>query len=191
MRQVKTLALMIALSLLLCSCTKGGMNADRMAEKIRSEFLHAGSITMTVDVTADYGDNVYDYRLRFEGGTKDGALTVLSPDTIAGLTARFEDGGLTLVYDGASLDTGRLDSSGLSPIDSLPAMLGQWCDGYIAQSTFETMDGVSCAAVTYDVSDSVELRTWFDSETYLPVRAEFSTGGTVVIFCSFDDVILQ
>lgn len=182
---------MISLCLLLSACSHSGMSADKMAKEIRSEILDAGNIRMTLNITADYGDNVYDFKLHFEGGTDGGTLTVLEPETIAGLTAVFTADGLTFQYDGASLDTGELNESGLSPIGSLPAMLTQWCEGYISQSTYETMDGLSCTAVSFSVSDDTQLRTWFDCETYLPVRSELTSSGSVVIFCEFENVIIE
>ena len=59
MKKLLALVLMITVTLL-CGCSaKGG--AEDKAIEIRSKYLGSGELTLAADMTADYGDRVYEY----------------------------------------------------------------------------------------------------------------------------------
>jgi outer membrane lipoprotein-sorting protein len=191
LRQVKALALMIALILLLASCKVAGKAADEMALDIRTALLEAEKLEITTNVTADYGDRVYDFKLKFTGNADLGEIEILAPESIAGLKAEVSISGGTLKYDGATLDTGALTGDGLSPAEAVPVLIAQWQTGFLSGCNFEKLDETDALAVTSDVTESVAQRTWFDTETRLPLRAELSENGEMVIKCDFENVIIE
>ena len=188
MRQVKLLALMTALSLTLCSCGVG-QTAEEKALELQEEYAAWDTLTITADVTADYGDRVYDFKLRYTGNDTEGTIEVLEPEAIAGLTATVSPDGSSLSFDGAELSLGELSSDGLSPMDCLPMMIEQWSKGFVDRAETDSINGTDTLAVTYTVSENEYLITWFEADTNLPVRAEIYFDGSMVICCEFENII--
>ena len=99
-------------------------------------------------LTADYGERVFECELdaaydKVTGGT----LTLTAPEAVKGVTARFSDDGVTLVYDDFSLETGPLTDEGISPAEVLPTLWRQIAAGYIA--AVEERSRENTLAVTY------------------------------------------
>ncbi len=183
--------------LLLTGCggsgTVGVSQAEQAALSVRTDYLAMTAWTATVDMVADYGERVYTYQMSVSW-EKDGAtvLTVLEPENIAGLTARLEDGETCLDYDGASLETGELSGTGLTPMEVIPAVLEALFSGYIAQCDFETgAEGeqlwVLCRSPEDPAGSGTEIALWFNAETHEITRAEVSFDGYVVMQCAFTE----
>ena len=188
MRQVKLLALMTALSMTLCSCG-AGQTAEEKALEIQAEYAAWDTLTVTADVTADYGDRVYDFKLRYTGNHTEGTVEVLEPEEIAGLSATVSPDGDALIYDGAELSLGELTTDGLSPMKCIPMMIGNWSEGYIGRAETGSIDGTDSLAVTYTLSESEYLVTWFEYDTNLPIRSEIYFDGNMVLYCEFENII--
>lgn len=172
-----------------CSASKG--SGQELALKIRADLLDASKIEMTADVTADYGDRVYQFTFTYAGSADKGEIVITAPEDIAGLKAKVSVSGGTISYDGAELDTGALTSGGLSPADSVPILLSQWQNGYISGCNYENLGSTETLAVTTAVTESESQRTWFDIKTHLPVRSELSQNGRMVISCTFENVVIE
>ncbi len=185
-----------AVLLLLTGCggsETGISQAEQTALSVRAEYLAMTACAATVDMVADYGERVYTYQISLSW-EKDGAtvLTVLEPENIAGLTARLEDGDTYLDYDGASLETGELSGTGLTPMEVIPAVLEALFSGYMAQCDFETgAEGeqlwVLCRSPEDPADSGTEIALWFDAGTYALIRAEVSSDGYVVMQCVFTE----
>ncbi len=181
---------------LLAGCSGGeqaGNSADELALSIRTEYLAMTACAATVDMTADYGQRVYEYTLKVSW-QKDGEtlLTVVAPENIAGITAHIQNGSTFLEYDGASLETGLLSAQGLSPMEAVPAILDYIFSGYIAECDFETV-GESrqlwfcCRDPECSPGTGTEAEFWFDAESHALARAEVLSDGYTVIQCVFKD----
>ena len=187
MRQAKLLALMIMLTLLTaCSPTKN--NTDKMAE-IRTDFIAAERIELTAAITADYGARVYDFRVKYTGSSQSGKIEILAPESIAGITAEVDISGITLSYDGARMETGRI--SGLSPAEAIPTLIACWQQGIVKLLAEETLDSIDTLSMESDITETVRVKTWFDANALLPLRAEISENGKTVIQCEFENVIVE
>jgi len=175
--------------LLLTACS--APSPEVTAEDIQQSYFQAESVTMTLDLTADYGEKVYPYKLACTVSPDGGEIVIKEPEIIAGVRALIESDGVTLSYDGAEVYTGAILPDGLSPVDAVPVMVSLWREGLITETVWEPYGDIPCVAAVFRVSDSVTLRTWFDGETQLPVHAEFSSDGYTVIICDFENVILE
>ncbi|MBE6991858.1 MAG: hypothetical protein E7430_04690 [Ruminococcaceae bacterium] len=187
MRKVLSFALMM--TLLFSACKTAANDPGQAALDIRTRLLTAGEISLCADVQADYGERVYDYRLECDYVCKgDSSVTVIEPDIISGISATVSRSGTSLSFDGVSLDTGSLEGTELSPLGALPAMADAWCSGYISNTCAAQLNGTDCYFVSYltgSGSDELEIRTWFDKSTLLPVYGEIVSGGSVVIYAGF------
>jgi len=77
LKKLLALVLMITLTLL-CGCSaKGG--AEDKAIEIRSKYLESAELSLRAEMTADYGDRVYDYSVVCSGDGKTGRLDIEEP----------------------------------------------------------------------------------------------------------------
>lgn len=181
----------LILSLLLSSCQGSKTKAEELALDIRTSLLEANKLEITTTVRADYGERVYDFTFKYSGNADKGEIEITAPDSIAGLKAEVSVSGGTLKYDGAVLDTGAVTKDGLSPAEAIPVLILQWRSGYISGCNFEKFGDTETLAMTTDITQTVSQRTWFDVRTYLPVRAELSENGKMVIACQFENVTIE
>ena len=120
----------LLLTLALCGCGSGESGTD-LALTLRTDFIAMEGCAGTMDVTADYGERVYEYTVEFSGNQTQGLdLVLTTPESVAGITAHVAQGQTALEFDGLVLETGPLNEVGLSPLDALPAFLTAFLGGH-------------------------------------------------------------
>lgn len=193
-------ALMMTL-VLLTGCSRAGQgtgcSAEELALNIRTEYLAMTACRVSADITADYGQRVYEYSMDIswqKGGET--RLTVTAPENIAGITARIQDGKSYLEYDGASLETGVLSGTGLSPIEVVPAALNYILSGYMAECDFETVGErellwFCCRDPEAEPGVGTEAVFRFDPESHALVQAEILSDGYCVVRCVFREFTME
>ncbi len=184
-------ALMMTLILPLAACggTGAGNEAEELLQQARSRYLEMTACQGHIDMTADYGQRVYTYGVDFtwakEGET---VLTLTAPENVAGTTARIAKGETALEYDGVMLETGALDTTGLSPIDALPAILTTLREGFLAECVLEDgEEGRQLHLISRDPNaqpgEGAETELWLAPESFSLLRAELRSGGFTVLQC--------
>ena len=187
---MRRLIFVLCLILILSACGSRP-NPREQALLLRERYAGLESIDMTINVRADYGDRVYDYKLSYNGDIGSGRLRVLGPESIAGMTAEYSEGGTALVFDSTELYTGEIDESGLSPLDAVPASLKAWAEGYIRESWYERLGDYDCIVILTDINDDVQLYTWFELDSMLPVQADVMSDGHTAVSMKYENVILN
>ena len=182
---------MIAL-LLLSACAGGGegRQAAELALTIRGEWLEESDCAASMDVTADYGQRVYQYEMDLLAEDGEVRLTLTAPDTVAGITARAVGNDSFLEYDGLVLETGPLDEAGLTPVAAVPALLEAIQTGYITACGLEENAGrlrVDCGDPEGTPGIGREITLWFNSDTHALEQGEIRSDGFRVISCAFHD----
>ncbi len=178
---------MTASLLLLCAC---GADEDITGE-IQKLYSAPESAAVNARVRADYGERVYDFALECLFSGDGGTVTIREPEELEGVTARLAEDGITLCYEEAEVFTGALLPDGMSPVESVAVMLRAWGGGYVTESVRENYGGTACRAVTFRISDTAQVRTWFEEDTLLPLHAEIYSDGFAVILCDFENVVLN
>ena len=173
MRYRKTLIAVLMTTLcLLCACAGKADDPLQAPMDFRTTLLAEGGCSFELDALAESGELLWQLSLRCEldaGGV--GTVTVLAPESIAGISARSEGGSGSLVFDGVCLGLGTLPGTELSPAAAPGRLVRAWSRGWIASAGAE--DGK--LLVCYE-DDGLTVRTWFDAEN-LPIRAELSIDG--------------
>lgn len=185
--------LMIFLLLLTGCGGKGLDEAEQAALDIRARYLSAAGFTATLDITADYGQRVFDCVLALEHTAgEESVLTVMEPELLSGVTARLKDGESLLEFDGVRLETGALSGTGLSPMDCVPWLLEEIQGGFLSTWGLEDLGERACVRVTTSdpalpLGSGQEASLWFDRESFAWVRGEISVDGAMVLACQVSD----
>ncbi len=168
------------LMLLLSACSAG--EEENVVNMLQQQYAAVASATIEAEVICHYGDEVREYTLLCAYTPESSAVTVLSPENLAGISAQVEGGTLTLRYDDISLDAGTCTAAAVSPVVVLPKLMEAAAWGYPAQQSEEMLGERLCIRLGCDLSDEsgAEYTTWFDKETLLPLRSEISVDGTLL-----------
>ena len=186
MRRLKTLALMITLCLVMCSCTGSSESTHEAALDIRAYYLGAEKMNASINITAESSDRLYDFTVHFSGDENNCRIDVLKPDVIAGMSAVISNGKVSIENGAAVFDIGRTFSDAVSPLETVPTLIGAWKNERIDASYAEKLDGI-----LYTVIESAAggggctQKTWFGSDM-LPVYSEIFSGAERIISCRFD-----
>lgn len=173
--------LLLCLCLLLTGC--GRSRGQSACEDFAARLNDAGGLSFTAKVRAEYEHKTARFTLRYEEASGEGRVTVLAPELIRGVSARVAPGGATLEYDSVVLDTGSLDSFGLSPMSSLPALLHALRAGHVDSVWSE--DGKT--VLQLESTDGLRCTVWFEQARMIPLRAELITDGRVSVYLELSD----
>ena len=192
MRKLSCVLMMTVLLLSGCG-GKGIDEAEQAALDIRAAYLSMAGCTGTVELTADYGERVFQCVLFLDhtaGG--DTVLTVQEPESLKGVSARLRNGESLLEFDGVQVETGALSNTGLSPIDHIPFLLRQIQEGFISAWSMELLEERECVRFTTSdpngrAGEGQEVHLWFDKESYALIQGEVTVDGFVAIRCKVTD----
>ena len=121
---------LLALSLLLAACGKDRAFKSEY-ESFSKELASAEAVSFTANVRAEYEHKTARFALSYTGDESGAVVTILAPELISGISARVSPDGTSLEYGEISLDTGSLDSHGLSPMSALPVMMRALKSGHL------------------------------------------------------------
>ena len=159
--------------------------------EIREFYSNVQNVNLQGRVRADFGDRTAEYRLVYQLNETGEQVTVAEPEEIAGITVVLAENGSKLIFDGLVLETGALPGTGLSPLEAMPHYLRCWREGYITAQGNEVIEGTACFRVVYSYTydgKAITMQTWFDAETFYPVKAETYVDDFCVIQCIFEKV---
>jgi hypothetical protein len=185
----KTLPIILAALLALASCAPKTDRAVTEFAQLREHLAAAANVTATAAVTADYGERVFDFRIKYQGADGAGEITILAPESLLGITARVADNAGTLKFDGAALDTGSL-GDGISPAGIIPRLLAEWRSGFPDSLSLVTTGGRAELVMRSALTADARQTTRFDLSSRLPVRTEITSAGRVILTVVFENVTL-
>ena len=169
----------IILVLLLCGC---GNNDSEMGFilSFRQRLLGGNGCTFTAEITADYGDEMYQFTVQCQGD-KQGNLTftVTKPDSISGITGSITDLGGSFTFDGTALAFPPIADGYITPVTAPWIFLKTLRSGYIASCA--KTDKMLYLQIDDSYSEkALHLDIWFD-ESGVPVRAEILWEGRRIL----------
>ena len=188
MKKILSVAVLL---LILGGCST--KDASQSFIDIRSTYLSA-DITLSADVSADYGDRCYEYSLSYTGDGKSGEVSILSPEEICGISASIDDNKkVSLKYGDMLIDTGVLYGTGVTPVETLPLIVNAIREGYVSSVYIEKLKDTDYIVVDIDEtpageSEKIIYTLWFSTENNALHKAEISTGGFVSVTAVFREV---
>ena len=176
----------VLLCLLLClsACDKEE-NAVSPAIEFRAALVQADGCSFRAEIEADFGDFTQSFTVACETSADGTAkLTLLAPETLAGITATVSDGGGTITYDGMAAEFGLLANGEVVPA-AAPALTAQcWAAEYIAAAGYEE----ELCRVTYEKGfdeKTLLVDTWFENE--VPIYAEMCYNNQRILRLTISD----
>ena len=179
MRRYLLPALMI--TLLLSGC---GGAAERGLEDMQSNLRNAQEICFTAEITADLGGEVFDCTMECSALPERVTAEVTAPETLAGIRVSVGADGRAVEYDGLSLGVGTEDDAEVSPVSALPLLVSALRGGSVMRAWTERAGETAFLVRDYFLTDSLTLRVWYDSASFLPIHCEFYSGGAAVLRCA-------
>ena len=165
----KTAALVLVL-LLLSGCSNAKSYINRALE-LRTRLYQSEGCSFTAGITADYGDQVYQFTLSCRGDSQGNlAFTVAEPETIAGITGHISQKGGKLTFDDAALDFPLMADGLLTPVSAPWLLLKTLRGGYLTSAGMEG-DLLRLAVDDSYEEDALHLDIWLDGED-CPVQAD-------------------
>jgi len=175
-----TLFALMMTPLLLAGCSMGEENKEEPLPVFCAAEMEA-------EVLCHCGDELRSYTLTCNWTPETAEVTVLAPETSAGLTARWDGEALTLAYDDLILDAGPWSGTDLSPAMVLPSMASAMRSGYPLERGREDIGETPCLRVTYETDEGDTLYSiWYTAEKS-PLRCEVERDGVLLFEVSVTD----
>lgn len=164
---------------LLTGCANGSSEMDR-AVALRDALLKGGGCTFTAEVTADYGDATYTFKMICNADAG-GDLTfeVIQPDTISGITGSISDAAGQLTFDDQALMFEMLADGQITPVSGPWLLVHTLRSGYISACGSDG-DGLRIQIDDSYYGDSLQVDIWTDGND-MPIRAEFIWQGKRIV----------
>lgn len=180
----------LALAVMLTGCAADGGGPTQQALDFRTALMDSRGCTFTADLTADVGGRVYQFTLDCAATVGGPAtLTVTAPASIAGITARVDQTGAALTFDGTALALGTLADGETAPLLAAWLLPNAWTSDYIdaagADGDLERiayLHGYGDEALTIDA--------WLDEQN-IPVRCEISYDGVRCLTAEISGFTMQ
>lgn len=105
------------------------------AIEFRADLVQSGGCRFTAELTADYGETVQEFTLSCQTDAQGTTLlTVLEPQTLAGISATVTDEGGKIQYDGLGMEFGLLANDNVIPAAAPCMVVSCWTKEYIASA---------------------------------------------------------
>lgn len=177
--------------LVLCFLTgcSGAAKEIEWGMALRSKLLKATSCTFDAEITADYGDKLYQFSMACQGDAQGNmTFTVTAPETIAGITGKIAQGEGRLTFDDAALQFDLMADGQVTPVSAPWILLKTLRSGCL------TAAGVEGDLLRLTIDDSYEddalrLDIWLDAEN-IPVRGEILYDGRRILSVSVTNFVI-
>ena len=181
----------LVISLLLTGCGERGAAVQRRVEEQREKTANAEEIKFTADITANFGNEVFNCTLDCCAGTDTVTAEVTAPESVAGIRVRITDGKTALEYGEISLGVGAAGTTGISPVSAVPLLISALRSGFLQRCWTEREEDRELVVAELYVTDEAALTVWYEEETMTPVHCEFSQDGSTVLRCEIRDFSME
>ncbi len=182
---MKRLLIIIFVVCFLSGC-KDGQEQIESALQLRQSLLNGNGCTFVAEITADYGDELYQFTVDCKGDGQ-GNLTfcVSAPDSISGIKGTVTEKGGHLTFDGTALAFPQIADGQITPVSAPWVFLKTLRSGYIASCA--ESDTLTHLQIDDSYSEkALHLDIWVD-QSNLPVQAEILWEGRRILSLKIKD----
>lgn len=176
---MKRLTVIGLLALILNGCydTKGTLDTIL---SLRQALLSAEGCNLKTEITADYGDELHIFCAESASDSQGNiTFTVLSPESIAGITGSIRDTGGFFHFDNTAISFELLADGQISPVCAPWLFLNTLRSGYI-DSVAEEDDNIHVILHDGFSENALQVDAWINKEG-IPVRGEILYGGRRIL----------
>lgn len=186
---MKKALLLLTIVVMLAGCGAAPKEMDRALE-LRTRLLQATGCTFDAEVTADYGDTLFTFRLTCAADAK-GNLTfqVTAPKSISGITGGISRQGGALTFDSTALQFNLLADGQLSPVSAPWVMLQALRGGYITSAGMDDGQLRLCVNDSYE-ENALNLDVWLNEQNS-PHRADICYDGKRILSMVVENMVFQ
>lgn len=181
----KAVATVLVLMLALSGCGGADENMER-GLTLRAKLLAARSCSFTAKITADYGAEIHEFSVSCQADAHGNLnFTVLSPESIAGITGKVSETGGALTFDATALAFPLLADGQVTPVSAPWLLFKTLRGGYIASAGMED-EYLRLSIDDSYADDALRMDIWVDS-TDSPVQADILYGGRRILTLEVKD----
>jgi len=156
--------------ILLSGCGNSHSPLDQ-ALQLRETILKASTISFCADITADYGSEIYTFQMECtEKSEGDMTFTIISPDTIAGITGTISEDQPAFTFDDKILAFPPLADGQITPVMAPHVLLKILRGGYISACSSES-DGYCIYLDDSYLENQLHVQVYTNTD-FIPIRAE-------------------
>ena len=183
---MKALGSLMVVMILLSGCTSGSEGLEG-AMAFRDRLLDASGCRFVVNITADYGTEVDDFRMEVHSDA-DGnvAFEVIEPEPISGITGTVTRSGGALTFDDTILGFPMLAEGRLAPISAPWVLLKALRSGYISSVGKEGEQWRLTVLDSYE-EDALVIDVWFEND-WRPIHSEILFKGEKILTMALSDL---
>ena len=155
---------------------------------MRNKMASSNGCSFLAEITADYGDHVQSFMMSCEADSRGNiTFSVVSPETIFGVSGTIDETGGKLNFDEAMLGFPLLADGQLSPVSAPWVLVRALRSGYIGASG---NDGALTRTTIHDsyAEDALQLEVWFD-QNLVPVQGEIIYKGRRILTVTVSNFI--
>ncbi len=165
--------------MLFAGCTGKRDELDR-AMKLRATLLGCLGCSFDVTVTADYGDEVFEFAMRCEtGGRGDVDFTVTKPESIAGISGSISSGEGKLTFDDTALQFSLMADGQVTPVSGPWIFMKTLLGGYLTAANEEGELLHLTINDSYE-EDALQMEIWLNDDN-VPVCGEIFYEGRRIV----------
>ena len=176
---MKRIVAAVTALMLLAGCTGKRDELDR-AMKLRATLLGCLGCSFDVVVTADYGDEVYEFAMTCQtGGRGDVDFTVTKPESIAGISGSISSGEGKLTFDDTALQFSLMADGQVTPVSGPWIFMKTLLGGYLTAANEEGERLHLTINDSYE-ENALQMEIWLNGEN-LPVCGEIYYEGRRIV----------
>lgn len=176
---MKKLAALLFAVVIFTGCTGKRDELDR-AMALRAKLLACESCTFAVTVTADYGDATQTFGMDCQADNQGNLnFTVTAPETISGVTGKFERGEGSLTFDDVALEFPLLADDQVTPVSGPWILMKTLMGGYLTDCCIEEEYLRVAIDDSYE-DDALQMDIWLSADD-VPVRGEIFYDGRRIV----------
>lgn len=179
--------------LILCGCSAVS-NPEDVAASVREAYVNAADIEIVTDITSNLDEETITYQIGYSHHKQEGnisaEMTVLAPESIAGIKATITGEDFVFSYEDTELETAMPDRKGLTPADVTTYLLYDLMNGVPAQVWTEN-DLLVLRYESREEAGTVVKDVYLQPDTDALTNAQIYNNGEQIMSCNFVSCTLQ
>lgn len=180
--------------LLLCGCSTVSHPEDK-ATDVKEMYAAANDIQLETDIISNLDEETISYRIGYayhkqDNGNATAQMTVLAPESIAGIEAQITGEDFLFTYEGTELETAMPDRKGLTPADVTTYLLYTLMHE-VPQQVWTEENLLVLRYETKEEAGTVVRDVYLQLDSYALKGAHIYNNGQQILSCNVSSCTLQ